>query len=121
MSDQPSLPSELLREIVITVFTDYLEGIMPSYALHLIRQFSVEEELFTWSTTLEMARKIASLQITEDEFYLPGPYDHNHFFPLLHTSYQQRNIALSVPDLCVSAETSQGVGMNSSYLCGMCE
>ncbi|KAK7681472.1 hypothetical protein QCA50_015564 [Cerrena zonata] len=88
-----SLPSELLREIFITVFTDYLEDVMPNPAI--IRNFSLAAPLPA-NTTLKQA-----MDIIEEEFqgYFPpmlGPYDCNHFVPLLQTSPRIRYIALSV-------------------------
>ncbi|KAK7682223.1 hypothetical protein QCA50_014810 [Cerrena zonata] len=87
------LPSELLREIFITVFTDYLEDVMPNPAI--IRNFSLVAPLPA-NTTYKQA-----MDIIEEEFqaYCPsmlGPYDCNYFVPLLQTSPRIRYIALSV-------------------------
>ncbi|KAK7682207.1 hypothetical protein QCA50_014794 [Cerrena zonata] len=87
------LPPEVLFEIVTTVLVDYLENIMPDLAL--IRQFTLETPLPP-NTTAEQVEDIAAKQMRHDYFQIVGPYERNHFAPLLQTSYQIREIALSV-------------------------
>ncbi|KAK7682205.1 hypothetical protein QCA50_014792 [Cerrena zonata] len=88
-----SLPSELLREIFITVFTDYLEDVMPNPAI--IRNFSLVVPIPA-DTSIKQV-----MGVVEEDFqrYCPpllGPYDCNYFEPLLQTSPWIRCIALSV-------------------------
>ncbi|KAK7682208.1 hypothetical protein QCA50_014795 [Cerrena zonata] len=105
------LPPELLREIIMIVFTDYLEDIMPESAL--IRRFELDIPFFP-NISLEEARRFAASQVSEDYFQIPGPYDHNHFVPLLQTSYQIREVGLSV--------LSDGLGISKSLSGGrLCE
>ncbi|KAK7682221.1 hypothetical protein QCA50_014808 [Cerrena zonata] len=87
------LPPEILFEIVTAVLVDYLESIMPDPTL--IGQFTLETPLPPHATAIQV-EDIAAEEIGDDYFSIVGPYDRNHFAPLLQTSYQIREIALSV-------------------------
>ncbi|KAK7681486.1 hypothetical protein QCA50_015578 [Cerrena zonata] len=88
------LPPEVLIEIIAIVLVDYLEDIMPDIAV--IRHFRLERPFPFSIETKDQAEDFVFEQIREDDFKIVGPYDRNHFAPLLETSYQIRDVAISV-------------------------
>lgn len=87
------LPAEILLHIITIIFMDYLEDVMPNPIR--LRAFTLKAPL-TQGTTLEQLKNLAAEQIKDDHFPILGPYDQNYFLPLLQTSYQIREGALSV-------------------------
>lgn len=90
------LPTEILSEIITIIFMDYLENVMPN-PICTIRTLNLEFRApLPENMTLEQIKAVTAEGFKEESFSILGPYDHNHFLPLLQTSYQVREVALSV-------------------------
>lgn len=61
----------------------------------LIRDFTLQIPLPA-DATFEQVKDAAAEQINDAYFSMAGPYDRNWIAPLLQTSYQLRDIALTV-------------------------
>lgn len=81
---------------------------MPKAAV--IREFQLQEEDFLPEPTVRRVKRMAMQQIRSNGFPIPGPYERNHFLPLMEASYQLRDIALSVVSDALRIQRSQSSG-----------